>query len=168
MPEQELLWGIVLLVAALGLLLLEVFVPSMGLLSTVAIALAIAGVVLLFRYDPITGAIGLVAVLVLGPMIVVFGLKVFPHTPIGRAILFGGKTQEQIEHETAQKQAQFDERLALVGMEGVALTVLRPVGTIRIEGTRYDALSELGMIQPGTRVRVTALDGTQLRVREIT
>ena len=167
MPEQELVWGVILVVAALALFLLEVFVPSMGLLSMLGIGLAIAGLVLLFRADPLIGVVGLVAMVVLGPMILVFGLKVFPHTPIGRAILFGGKTQEQVEQEAAAQQAEADRRLALIGMEGTALTVLRPVGAVRIEGQRYDALSELGMIQPGARVKVTAVDGTQVKVREI-
>ena len=168
MPEQELLWGIILLVAALGLLLLEVFVPSMGLLSMVGVTIAIVGLVLLFRYDSLTGIIGLIAMVVLGPMTLLFGLKVFPHTPVGRTILYGGKTEEQLEKEAAEQRAEADKRLALVGLEGVALTVLRPVGAVRIDGKRYDALSELGMIQPGARIKVTAVDGAQLKVRELT
>jgi len=166
-PEQELLWGIILLAAALALLLLEVFVPSMGIISVVGVGLAITGLVMLFRYDTITGFIGLAVMLILGPMVVVFGMKVFPHTPIGRALIYGGKSEEQIEQEAAAKQAQADMQLALVGMEGEALSVLRPVGAVRIAGTRYDALSELGMIPAGARIRVTAVDGGQIKVREV-
>ena len=167
MPETELFWGIVLLVAALGLLVLEIFVPSMGLISLVGVTLAIVGLVLLFRANVYAGVIGTGSMLLLGPMTVVFGLKLFPHTPVGRAMLYGGKTEEELEQEAAQQRAEADKRLALIGMEGEALTVLRPVGAVRIEGRRYDALAELGMIQPGTRVRVTAVDGTRLKVREI-
>lgn len=167
MLEQPLLWGIVLLAASLALLLIEVFVPSMGLISIVGVVLAIVGLVLLFNHDTTTGVIGLLAMLVLGPLVLMFGLKVFPHTPVGRAILYGGKTEEQLEAEAQQKQAEADQRLALVGMEGEALTVLRPVGVVRIAGQRYDALSELGMIPAGTKVRVTAVDGTQVKVRGV-
>lgn len=167
MPEQQLMWGIILLVAALALLLLEVFVPSMGILSIVGMGLAITGLVMLFRYDTITGFIGLAVMAVLGPMVVIFGMKVFPHTPIGRALIYGGKTEEQLEQEAAAKQNEVDKLLALVGMEGEALSVLRPVGAVRIAGTRYDALSELGMVPAGAKVKVTAVDGGQIKVREV-
>jgi membrane-bound ClpP family serine protease len=166
-PETELFWGIVLLVGALGLLVLEIFVPSMGLISIVGVTLAIVGLVLLYRYDPVIGMIGTAAMVLMGPMVVVFGLKVFPHTPIGRTMLYGGKTEEELEQEAALARAEADKRLALIGMEGEALTVLRPVGAVRIEGKRYDALAELGMIQPGTRVKVTAVDGTRVKVRQV-
>lgn len=167
MPEQELLWGVILLAAALAMLLLEVFVPSMGLISMVGVTLAIVGLVLLFRHDTVTGVIGLLTMIVLGPMVFVFGLKVFPHTPIGRAMLYGGKTEEAIEREAMERQSEADRSLALIGLEGVVLTPLRPVGAVRIEGKRYDALSELGMIAAGAKVKVTAVTGTQLKVREI-
>lgn len=167
MPEQELLWGIILVAAALALLLLEVFIPSMGVIALVGVGMAIVGLVMLFQYDTITGFVGLASMLVLGPMVMMFGLKVFPHTPIGRAILFGGKTDEQMEQEAAEKQALANKNLALIGMEGEALTVLRPVGAVKIDGKRYDALSELGMVPAGAKVRVTAVEGTQVKVREI-
>lgn len=167
MPEQELLWGIILLAGALALLLLEVFVPSMGVISLIGVTLAIVGLVLLFRYDTLTGVISLLAMGVLGPLVMAFGLKVFPHTPIGRAMLYGGKSEEQIEQEAAAKHADADKRLALMGMEGVALTALRPIGTVQIDGKRYDALSELGILPAGTKVRVSAVDGTQIKVRQI-
>jgi len=166
-PEQELLWGIILLAAALALLLLEVFVPSMGIISIVGMGLGITGLVMLFRYDTITGFIGLAVMLVLGPMVVVFGMKVFPHTPVGRALIYGGKTEEQLEQEAAAKQAEADKTLALVGMEGEALSPLRPVGAVRIAGARYDALSELGMIPAGAKVKVTSVNGGQIKVREL-
>lgn len=167
MPEQQLVWGIILLGAALALFVLEVFVPSMGLISIVGVGLAIVGLVMLFQYDVVTGVIGLLVMLVLGPLAFTFALRVFPHTGIGRSILFGGKSEEEIERESAERQAEADKRLALVGMEGETLTPLRPVGAVRIEGQRYDAVSELGMVEAGARVRVTAADGTQIKVRPV-
>ena len=167
MPEQQLVWGIILLAAALALFVLEVFVPSMGLISVVGVGLAIVGLVMLFQYDVLTGVIGLLVMLVLGPLAFTFALRVFPHTGIGRSILHGGKTEEELEREAAERLAEADKRLALVGMEGEALTVLRPIGVVRIEGQRYDAISELGMLPAGTRVRVTAADGTQIKVRAV-
>ena len=42
----------------------------------------------------------------------------------------------------------------LVGHEGVAVTDLRPTGTVRIDGERIDAVSDVGYVDEGTRVRV--------------
>jgi membrane-bound serine protease (ClpP class) len=42
----------------------------------------------------------------------------------------------------------------LVGTEGVALTDLRPSGTIKIGAERLDVVSDIGFVPKGTRVRV--------------
>ncbi len=42
----------------------------------------------------------------------------------------------------------------LVGHEGVALTALRPAGTVRVKGERIDAVSDIGFVEEGARVRV--------------
>jgi membrane-bound serine protease (ClpP class) len=55
---------------------------------------------------------------------------------------------------------------AFVGKHGVAATTLRPVGFVRVEGARLDAVAESGFIEAGRAVRVLeALEG-QLKVRE--
>ena len=54
---------------------------------------------------------------------------------------------------------------ALMGRVGVVLTDLRPVGSIRIDGQKHEAISEVGFVHAGTEVRVTAVDDAQIRVR---
>ena len=44
---------------------------------------------------------------------------------------------------------------------------LRPVGIVRIGDQRHDALAESGIIEPGQRIRVTAVTDNQLKVRAI-
>jgi membrane-bound serine protease (ClpP class) len=50
----------------------------------------------------------------------------------------------------------------LIGATGVAHTVLRPSGKIRIDGELYDAVAEHGMINRGQSVRVTTCETGQL------
>jgi membrane-bound serine protease (ClpP class) len=57
--------------------------------------------------------------------------------------------------------------LALVGMEGEALTDLRPVGVARFEGKRMDVTAELGLIPRGARVRISEVEGNLIKVRPI-
>ncbi|MBL8759125.1 MAG: hypothetical protein JNK35_11930, partial [Phycisphaerae bacterium] len=49
--EPLLLWGLGLLAASLLIVVIELFLPSAGVLALVATAVAIAGVVCLFRHD---------------------------------------------------------------------------------------------------------------------
>jgi membrane-bound serine protease (ClpP class) len=58
-------------------------------------------------------------------------------------------------------------RQALIGAEGLVLTDLRPIGIVQIAGQRYDALSETLFVPAGARVRVTQLDGLQVKVRPV-
>ena len=53
----------------------------------------------------------------------------------------------------------------LVGAMGTVETDLRPVGIVRIDNHRLDALSEQGFIKAGARIVVTDAYDNQLKVR---
>lgn len=164
MNEAMLFWGIGLLAAALLLVILEVFVPSGGLIAIVATCCAIGGVACLFRVSATWGLVGILTLLVLGPLAFGFALRVWPHTPIGRRML-GEKPPGVVEAERLAAEKEREQRLALVGREGLVLTDLRPVGVVEVNGKRYDALSEESLIRAGSRIRVTVAEPNQLRVR---
>ena len=67
----------------------------------------------------------------------------------------------------ARQAADAAELEALVGKQGEAVTVLRPIGTIRIEGNRYDAMAETGSIESGTTIEVSTVYDNQIKVREV-
>lgn len=162
------LWGFGLVVAALVVVGIEMFVPSGGLLGILATGLAIAGVVAFWRADPIWGMLSLVTVLILAPVVANFGLRVMPHTPLGKKLILGGpRSEEESQRQAMEAEAVRERETALVGATGRALTDLRPVGTVEIDGTRIEALAERGMIAAGTGVRVTSVSGNQIRVREL-
>lgn len=158
-----LVWGIALLVVALLLVVVEVFIPSAGLISITATLVGIAGLVCLYMVDWKWGLTGTLASVILVPIIVYYGFQIMPSTPLGRKMLFG----ESGEHEPVLKSDGVDEFAALVGMEGDALTDLRPVGMARIGKERLDVLSEVSYVRAGTRVRVTAVEGTTVKVRPV-
>lgn len=164
--EGLLLLGLGLIAASLLLMVVEVFVPSGGLIAITAGIAALVGVISLFRSDSWWGLMGLIALMVIGPAALGFALKVWPNTPLGRRMLLGDMTEEQIEAERLKERTERDALHALVGAEGVAMTDLRPVGAVRIDGTRYDALAEVGVIAAGTKVRVTKVEFNQIKVRE--
>lgn len=163
MNEAALYWGLGLLGVALLLVLIDVFVPSAGVLAITALAVAIAGVVSLFNYSTSWGFLGLLGVVVGSPVLFFFGLRIFPHTPIGRRLVLGGE-REDGEDAPPPSAAGVS---PLVGAEGVVVTDLRPVGSVRIGDQRYDALSETTLIRAGQRIRVTAVEGFTLKVRPL-
>jgi membrane-bound serine protease (ClpP class) len=63
--------------------------------------------------------------------------------------------------------ASASRRPDLVGREGVAMTDLRPAGTVLIGEERVDAVSESEWIEDGTDVRVVASEGYRLVVRPL-
>jgi membrane-bound serine protease (ClpP class) len=164
--EPLLIWGLSLLAAAALLLVIEIFVPSAGVIAVTATAVAIAGVVCLWRYDTLWGITGLIVVLVGGPGIFFYGLSIWRYTPLGRRMI-GELSEEEQEELRRLDEKERDQRQSLMGAEGTAVTDLRPVGVVMINGQRHDALSESVLIPAGTRVRVTVVESNQLKVRPV-
>lgn len=161
--ESLLIWGIVLLAAGLAVVFIEVFVPSGGLLSLVAGALGVSGLVCLYIHDVVWGLVGTGLAVVLVPAIVAFGFNLMPSTTMGRKLLYGesGKPEPVIPDAASNPNA------TLLHAEGEALTDLRPVGTIRVNGEKHEALSETSYIRAGTKIKVSSIEGSQIKVRPI-
>jgi membrane-bound serine protease (ClpP class) len=54
----------------------------------------------------------------------------------------------------------------LLNGTGVALSQLRPSGTATINGQRVDVVTEGGLIERGTAIKVVAVEGARIVVRE--
>jgi len=163
MNDPNLLWGLILLGIALLLLMIEVFVPSMGVITVTAGVVALVGIVLLFRVSAGWGITGLLTMMVLGPLVVIFGLQVLPHTTAGKKLLYGESGKAEVALRDDPEEAEALARL--IGAEGVVLVDLRPMGVIRVNDRKLDAVSEISFIRAGARVRITSADGMTIRVR---
>lgn len=171
--EAALLWAILLLGAAILLVFLELFVPSGGLIGVLAGLAALGSIIAFFRYDRTWGLVATGMYLLLGPMAVIYGFKWWINSPMGRRMILGGDESidpldpdtpapMSAEHARQERAAQLRQ---LIGARGVAVTLLRPVGTVKIEGQRLDAMAESGIIEPGTPVVVTDVYDNQVKVR---
>ncbi len=166
--ESYLLWGICLLIAATLLLFVEVFVPSMGLITLTSLVLAIAGIVCLFQISVEWGVVGLLCFVVFGFGAMMFALRIMPNTPIGRRMMYGDDAHKHADSDDNDPPpndlSEFD---ALVGLEADVLTDMRPVGTVKVGDQKMQAVSETSLIRAGTRVRVVSVEGNRLRVRPL-
>lgn len=157
-------WAIILFGVAVILFLVELFLPSGGLLGMASAAALVTGVVLFFWIDTALGTISAIVTLIAIPFGIGFALKIWPQTPIGRMLMLGNT-----DAETAAKQSLTgrQDHMKLVGTRGRALTDLRPVGTCEINGKREECLAIGTMIDTGAIVEVTRSNGMQLEVREV-
>lgn len=164
--DDLLIWGLALMLIAGVMLVIEVFVPTAGILGLASAVTAVIGVVCLWRYNEYYGAGGLLTTMIVGPTIGYYGLKMYRHTPLGRKMI-GVPDDAEVEAQQRAEEARKQAESALLGKEGTALTDLRPVGMIQVGEQRIDALAEVMFIQRGSRVRVIGVSTGQVKVRQI-
>jgi len=158
--------GIGLIAVGFLLIVVEAFVPSGGIIGVVAVLCAVAGIVALFRYETAWGVSGMLTTVVLGPMVFFFAISMLPSTPFGRRLI-GEPSEAELAERDANEQAIRDKYKALIGLEGVAVTDLRPVGEARFGRERHEVLAEGGLIEAGTRVHVTRAEPNLIKVRAV-
>ena len=145
---------IALLVAGALLLLAETVLPGMvaGILGAICL---VAGVIQGYvGFGPRVGSyilLGVMAALLVGTMI---WLKYFPESRFARTFI-----SDQTVGDLGAEQP------ALLHQTGTALSNLRPSGMALIGGQRVDVITEGPMIEPGTPVKVIALEGLRVVVR---
>lgn len=159
-----LIWCILILAIGLALIFLEMFIPSAGALSFLAAIAVIASIVLAYvQCGLATGTIFTVVGIVLVPAAIFAALKVYPNTPFGRRILaVPPKPEEVAPHYDRTAAGQ-----PLKGQIGKAKTPLLPGGSVKIDATTYDAVSEGEPIDRGDVVLVVRVDGNHLVVRKV-
>lgn len=175
--ETFFFWGLALLGIAVVLLSLELFVPSGGLIGMLAAVAAIGSIVSFFKYDTSWGIGATCAYVILGPIVIIFGFRLWLNSPLAKGMILGGQdsdsthTDDDEDDSPMSQEHARQERLAqlrqLVGAQGQAVTPLRPVGTVKINGQRIDAMAESGVIDTGTPIVVVEVYDNQIKVRPL-
>jgi len=150
-----------LLLLGIALGVLEVFVPSGGIIGFLAFVTVAASVVLAFRDSTNSGLIILALACVCVPVSVTLALRVWPSTPMGRRLLLNPPTPDEVRPETEYHR----ELRRLVGKVGKAKSLMVPSGACEFEGHVVNAVSEGVAIEPGQPVRVIDVRGNRVVVR---
>jgi membrane-bound serine protease (ClpP class) len=151
--------------AAAGVLaiILEVFVPSAGIIGIAGLGSIIASVVIAFqRLGNLIGSVYLAVVLVLVPVFIVLYFRFFPRSPVGRWLI----SQDRQDKEKGYSSFTPEKYVDLVGKEGTSLTILRPVGTVRIDGQKFSAVTGGEFIEKDKPVKVVKVEGSRVVVRQ--
>jgi membrane-bound serine protease (ClpP class) len=165
MMEYYWVWSILLLVLGLGLAILEVFIPSGGILGFLSFCSILAAIILGF-WDTERRWVGMVvlAVAIVGlPMTIVMAFKVWPKTAIGRRVLLMAPKTADVMPE----DPRMDYLKGLIDRIAETKCEMLPGGAITIDGRTVDAVSEGMPIQAGRQVRVIEVRANRVVVRPI-
>jgi len=158
--------AVITLALGLALLVAEVFIPSGGIIMTVAAVTFVVSIWAAWqawvKTDQMTLFLSyILALLVLFPSVLGGAFHIFPRTEYGKRLM-APPTAAELEPYVAET-----ERLKrLVGKSGTSLTRLAPGGMVLVEGERLHAESEGMLIPSETAVKVLALKGNRLLVRQ--
>ena len=133
-----------------GLIIVEAFIPGFGVAGICGVILEIVALRCCWVLHGIVPALlALVGVLAL------IGLAVFLSY---RSAMNGRLSKSHLVLNDTEKTAAED-KPDWIGMEGVAVTALRPAGQIEIDGKRLNAASTGDFIEKGSPVLVTGMEG---------
>ena len=139
-----------------GLIIVEAFIPGFGVAGICGVILEIVALRCCWVLHGIVPALlALVGVLAL------IGLAVFLSY---RSAMNGRLSKSHLVLNDTEKTAAED-KPDWIGMEGVAVTALRPAGQIEIDGKRLNAASTGDFIEKGSAVLVTGMEGDHCVIR---
>ena len=166
-------WEIILFVVGLILIGLEIFVvPGFGITGISGIFLVVSGLILSllnnvnFDFKPIHPADSSKAILtVIGGLTLGFGLIIYLSNKIGSKGLFKKLALETTLENKEGYIGVPTEGVNIVEKKGIAYTVLRPSGKVKVDEKVYDAVSVNGVfIEKGTQIIVVRYETGQVYV----
>jgi membrane-bound serine protease (ClpP class) len=153
---KQLLLPLGLQIAFFIVLLLEMILPSGGILAIMAVGLLV-GSWFIIMGSGIAGAplVFLVADVIMIPICIVIGIKLMRKSPLSNRTELDSAAGFQVSVGLAAD---------LVGQVGQVVTTLRPSGKVQIGHQVLDALSTGDFIAAGSRIVVTSVTENKLMV----
>ncbi|MFO7848361.1 MAG: NfeD family protein, partial [Spirochaetia bacterium] len=149
----------VLSLIGIAAVIVELFVPAGGLIGLLGIGSIITAVIRSFHTLGTTaGTVFLIAVVILIPTLLVVWFKYFPKSFMGKKLILKDSQSTETGY-TSHSDPIYPE---LKGKSGVAVTPLRPSGTVIIEGRRYSAVTDGEFIEKNEEITVKKIEGNRI------
>ena len=161
-------WVLLLLIVGLAVMVLEVFLPSGGILGFLSLTAIVAAIATAFlEMGATAGFVVLAVATVVVPTVLALAFRWFPETPLGRRVLPPPPDPADVAPAAARRL----ELEKLLGRSGRALSEMLPWGMVEIDGVRVEAQSDGGPIECGAAVQAVSVQGRHLvvapaRIRE--
>jgi membrane-bound serine protease (ClpP class) len=150
-------WSILLMLLGCALVVLEVFIPSGGILSIMSAAAFVGSILIAFQRSPVTGLVFVLSTVIAVPAALGLAFKYWPKTPIGKKFLGELPREEEVTPD--------DPRRALLGRVGVARSKMLPSGAVEVDGQMVDAVTQGQAVDPGQYVVVMEVGANRVVVR---
>ncbi len=154
------IWIIACLAFALIFGILEILLPSGGLLFCMALICLVGSVVFAFQSSFLVGVVYMLATLLGVPLALWAFFQWWPRSQMGKKIL-----ADPEDDPALQPDELFLTLKELVGKRGVARSKMMLSGLIEVDGKRINAMSETDVLMPGDEVIVVRVDGVHVLVR---
>jgi membrane-bound serine protease (ClpP class) len=144
--------GLALIIFGIILFILEVKITSHGILSIGGVIALALGSIMLIKTPS-------------GLEMVRISRSVIIATTLVTALFFSFLVGLAVKGQNAKPVTGVE---GMIGEEGEALALLQPSGFVRVHGELWTAESVSGTIEPGQKVRVTAMQDLKLYVERVT
>ncbi len=139
--------AVLLIILGVGLLIAEIFIPSFGLTGVLGLVAILGGV--LMTAETVGEGLMLFVIIFVIVLILMFVAYRFVASKRSPLIL-----KDSVKTPEPKSDLSY-----FVGMEGVALTILRPSGKGDFDGVRLDVLTEGDFIRKGCKIVVERIEG---------
>ncbi|MTI65990.1 MAG: nodulation protein NfeD [Firmicutes bacterium] len=153
------LGSIILFIAGLILVIIELGIPGFGVPGIGGIVCVITSIVLASGSIE-TAILSLSIAVILTIVTAVLLIKYGARSPYLDKIILKTKQENDNGYTSMPMKDKY------LNKKGIALTTLRPAGTILINDDRVDAVTEGGYIEKGCKIKVIKVQGTRVVVRE--
>jgi membrane-bound ClpP family serine protease len=154
---------VALLVAAAVLIFLELLTPVFGVLALLALGALVWAVWEAFAVSGLAGSIVLMVSVLGAPAYTIWLFRVLPRwRRLGKHLYL-----PDADPSIAAALPEAASLEALVGRPGVAESLLRPSGNVRVAGRRFVGVSESGFLEAGTAITVIGVRGSEVVVRAV-
>jgi membrane-bound ClpP family serine protease len=153
--------AVILLAVGLAVIVLELFLPSGGMLGVLAVAAFVGSVIAALMHPVRAGGISFAVgeVVGIGVMLALI-VRWWPESSIGRRIAPELPREEDVLPENQSLQQ-------LVGKLGKTKSMMLPSGAVVVEGRTVNAISEGMAIEAGETVKVVEVRGNRVVVRKV-
>ena len=152
------LYQIGIFLGGLVCIMLEILLPTVGLLAGLGVAALLYSIVLTLGGD-LNALYAMLISFVLAIAIFALLAKRLPSSKLWLRLTLRDKSTSERGYISAE------ERRDLVGKTGKTLTKLRPSGSMLIDGVPTDVVTEGDFVDKGADVKVVAVQGSRIVVR---
>jgi membrane-bound serine protease (ClpP class) len=162
------LFAILLLIVGLSLAVLEVLLPSGGLLSIMCFLSLVACIVVAAGHSGQLALLFTFLVVFLTPTVLLLAFKILPRTPWGRRLILRAPDQQESASASRVVSATTSQGLDdLMDAQGTAATPLRPSGIGEFGSRRVSVVTLGEMVEIGQPIRVVEVRGNNVVVEPV-